>query len=66
VEVPQDLSEFWSVQLFSMSGELMRVEHFEKTTTGRIDLTGLTPQTYIVKVYSGGMNFGYLRLVVGF
>ena len=65
VEVPQDLSEGWSIQLFSMSGELLRVQHFEKTTTGRIDLVGLTPQTYILKIYSGGMNFGYLRLVVG-
>jgi Ca-activated chloride channel family protein len=64
VDVPKDLSEAWSVQLFSMSGELMRVQHFEKTESGRIDLVGLSPQTYIVKVYSGGMNFGYLRLVV--
>jgi|GEM_PF-1009344 len=64
VNVPKDLSEQWSVQVFTMSGELVHVQHFEKTETGRVELQGLAPQVYLVKVYSGGMNFGYLRLVI--
>ncbi len=64
IEIPADLSEQWSIQLFSLSGELVKIQHFEKTTSGRVDLNGLEPQTYLVKIYSGGMNFGYLRLVV--
>jgi Ca-activated chloride channel family protein len=64
IEVPKDLSENWSVQVFTMSGELVKVQHFENVTSGRMDLSGMAPQVYLLKVYSGGMNFGYLRLVV--
>jgi Ca-activated chloride channel family protein len=64
IEVPKDLSEKWSVQVFTMSGELVKVQHFENVTSGRMDLSGMAPQVYLLKVYSGGMNFGYLRLVV--
>jgi len=65
VEIPAEFKTTWSVQLFSMSGALMNVQHFQETTQGRIELEGLIPGTYLLKVYSGGQNLGYLRLVVG-
>jgi Ca-activated chloride channel homolog len=64
VEVPAELNASWSVQVFSLTGALMHVQHFQETTTGRVDLETLVPGTYIVKVYSGGFSYGYLRLVV--
>lgn len=64
IEVPGDLSEEWSIQIFSNSGKLMLVDHFRETKSGRVDINGLTSGTYIVKVYGQGYNYGYLRLVV--
>jgi len=64
VEVPEMLKETWSVQVLTMNGQLMKVQHFNDTTTGKIDLIGLKPETYLIKVYGSGINFGYLRLVV--
>ncbi len=64
VEVPDELSHEWSIQIFTLTGALKKVQHFEETTTGRLDLKGLAPQAYLVKVYGGGYNYGYLRLVV--
>lgn len=64
VEVPTELSTEWSIQIFTTSGALKKVQHFRETTEGKIDLTGLPAQTYLIKVYGGGFNYGYLRLVV--
>ncbi|MCR9172482.1 MAG: von Willebrand factor type A domain-containing protein [bacterium] len=64
VEVPEELSHEWSVQVFSMSGALKKVQHFSRTTTGVINVQDLAPEVYMVKVYGGGYNYGYLRLVV--
>ncbi|XOV66716.1 MAG: von Willebrand factor type A domain-containing protein [Fluviicola sp.] len=64
IEVPKELSHEWSIQIFTLSGTLKKVQHFNETTAGRVDLQGLTPQAYLVKVYGGGYNYGYLRLVV--
>lgn len=58
------LKESWSVQVLTMSGQLMKVQHFVDTTKGKIDLIGLGPETYLIKVYGSGINFGYLRLVL--
>ena len=65
VEVPEELSKTWSIQIFNLSGALMDVQHFQEVTQGRIDVTNLTPGAYLIKVYNGGYNYGYLRLVVG-
>jgi Ca-activated chloride channel homolog len=64
VEVPAELNASWSVQVFNTSGALMHVQHFQETNTGRVELNNLTPGTYILKVYSGGFSYGYLRLVM--
>ena len=64
IEVPKELSEEWSIQIFTMSGALKKVQHFKQTNEGRVEVQGLAPEAYLVKVYSGGYNFGYLRLVV--
>lgn len=64
VQVPRELSSNWSIQIFTMSGALKKVQHFNETTEGKIDLIGLPAETYLIKVYGKGFNFGYLRLVV--
>jgi len=64
VQVPKELSSEWSIQLFTMAGALKKVQHFSEVTEGKIDLSGLPAETYLVKVYGNGYNFGYLRLVV--
>jgi Ca-activated chloride channel homolog len=64
VEIPEELNENWSIQVFGMNGELKKVLRFKDTNQGRIELNGLSPNIYIIKVYSKGYNFGYLRLVV--
>lgn len=64
VAVPDELSNSWSVQIFAMTGELKKIQHFRESVTGKLELTDLPPGTYMIKVYSEGMNFGYLRLVV--
>jgi len=64
VEVPQDLSDDWDVQIFTISGALKKVLHFNNVEQGKINLSEFIPGVYLVKVYGGGFNFGYLRLVI--
>jgi Ca-activated chloride channel family protein len=64
IDVGEYLSGAWSVQVFDMAGALQSVQHFTDTQLGRVEVAGLPPATYIVKVYGQGYNFGYLRLVV--
>ncbi len=63
VEVPESISDKWSVQIYDMKGGLQRVLHFNKVTQGRMEVGDLTRGTYILKVYSAGSSYGYLRLV---
>ena len=65
IEIPAELNPNWSIQIFTMTGTLSHIQHFQETHTGRVELDGLTPGTYLIKVYSGGQSYGYLRLVVG-
>lgn len=64
IEVPKDLSESWSVQIFSTSGKLELIEHFQEQESGRLAVDQLIPGTYIAKVYGRGYNYGYLRLLI--
>ncbi len=64
VDVGEYLSGNWSVQIYDMKGAMVRIQHFTDAPQGRLDISGLTPATYILKVYTQGLNFGYLRLVV--
>ena len=64
VEIPKSLSAEWSVQIFTMNGALKKVQHFKEVEKGRVDLSGLEPNTYLIKVYGSGYSYGYLRLVV--
>ena len=64
VEVPLGLSKSWSVQLFSTTGKLELVQHFQDQTSGRLAVDQLIPGTYIAKIYGQGYNYGYLRLVI--
>lgn len=63
IEVPENLKTAWSVQIFSMKGSLIKVEHFRDSQSGQIDVSNLENGTYIIKVYQAGFNFGYLKLV---
>lgn len=63
VEVPQNLSMEWNVQVFDMKGALKQVYHFNETSRGELNISELAAGTYIVKIYGGGFNYGYLRLV---
>lgn len=64
LEMPKELSEEWSIQIFDMSGTLILVKHFRESRQEQIALDGFKAGTYIIKVYQGGFNYGYLRLVV--
>ena len=64
IEIPKTFNEKWSIQIFNMNGVMQKVSHFQNQTKGRIDVTQLEPGNYVVKVYSGGFNFGYVKMVV--
>jgi hypothetical protein len=64
VEVPIGLSKSWNIQLFSTTGILELVQHFQDQNTGRLAVDQLLPGTYIMKVYGQGYTYGYLRLVI--
>ncbi|MCB9224564.1 MAG: von Willebrand factor type A domain-containing protein [Crocinitomicaceae bacterium] len=64
IEVDMQIEADWSIQIFDMTGALKKVDHFQNSTLQRIDVTEFTPGTYIIKIYSGGENHGYLRMVV--
>ncbi|MFT4603179.1 MAG: hypothetical protein ACI857_003367, partial [Arenicella sp.] len=63
LQLSESLQANWSVQIFSLNGQLVQVQNYENSLQERIDVSSLTPGTYIVKVYGGGYNFDYLKLV---
>jgi Ca-activated chloride channel family protein len=63
IEVPNEYSAEWSVQVLTMDGALKHVEHFKNTQQGTISMEDLPTGTYLFKIYGGGYAYGYLRVV---
>ena len=63
VEVPKEYSAEWSVQVLTMDGALMKVEHFKEVQQGTISMENLPAGAYLFKIYGGGYGFGYVRVV---
>ena len=63
IQLSKSLQAQWSVQIFSLNGQLVQLHHFENSPQERIDVTNLKTGTYIIKVYGGGYNFKYMKLV---
>ena len=64
IGVDKSIKDDWSIQIFDASGALKKVEHFQDTKEERIEISNLPAGTYIIKLYSEGTNYGYLRMVV--
>jgi len=63
IQLSSQLQEEWSIQIFNLNGQLVQVEHYQNSPQERVDVSNLKPGTYIVKVYGGGYNFDYMKLV---
>ncbi|MCG8574748.1 MAG: von Willebrand factor type A domain-containing protein [Flavobacteriales bacterium] len=63
IEIPEELNEQWSIQLFDMNGALKRVEHVYENNTLRLSLGDLPAGPYIIHVYDETGSIGYLKMI---